>query len=67
MVGVEVPEPGVDVTDTSDSVRLSVFKMEGCVCGRSWKIGAAGWADWAGTAGAEFHDPSKYKLIAAQD
>jgi hypothetical protein len=34
MVGVEVPEPGVDASDTSDSVRLSVSTMDGCVLGR---------------------------------
>jgi hypothetical protein len=32
-LGVEVPEPGVDATDTSDSVRLSVLRMVGCVWG----------------------------------
>jgi hypothetical protein len=57
IVGVEVPDPGVDVFETSDSVRLSVFTMVGWV--RGWKMGAVG------LAGAEFQEPSKYKLIAS--
>ena len=40
IVGVEVPEAGVDRFDTSDSVRLRVFMMVGCVGGRGWKIEA---------------------------
>jgi hypothetical protein len=58
IVGVEAPEPGVDAIDASDSVRLSVFRMEGCACGRGWKMEAVA------CTGAEFHDPSRYKLIA---
>jgi hypothetical protein len=34
IVGVEVPDPWVDAFDTSDSVRLRMFTMVGCICGR---------------------------------
>jgi hypothetical protein len=56
-VGVEVPESGVEATDTSDSLRLRVLKIVGCVWGR-WKTAAGRWT------GAEFHEPSRYRLIA---
>jgi hypothetical protein len=60
MVGVHVPESGVDTLETSDSVRLSVSAMDGCVFGRGWKMGTVAWR------GAEAQDPSRYKLIAAR-
>jgi hypothetical protein len=59
-IGVEVPDP-CDATESSDSVRLSELVIVlWTACERGWNMGAG---VGVGTD-AEFHDPSRYKLIA---